>query len=71
MKVIEHLYEEFKVSRRKVRLVGVRAFRLACVDDRDLFGDPSEERKESVHQAVAKIRRKFGMASIGRASSAF
>jgi len=65
---IRHMYDAFPRRHRKVRLVGVRASGLvsACTEE-SLFVDSREARKKSVHEAIDKIREKFGDGSITRA----
>lgn len=66
---IRQLYENFEIKEQKVRLIGVRASKLSCADEKDLFRNNQDTRREKVHKAVEKIRQKFGCASIYRASS--
>lgn len=66
---IRQLYEGFEIKEQKVRLIGVRASKLSCADEKDLFRSNQDTRREKVHKAVEKIRQKFGCASIYRASS--
>jgi len=70
IKEIRQLYREnFEIKDKKVRLVGVRASGFSCADERNLFEDKNERRKQDVHKAVDKIRQKFGDSIICRASS--
>lgn len=66
--MIRQLYENFEIKDKKVRLLGVRASNL-CLDEETLFKSKGEIKKENIHKAVDKIRKKFGNASICRAVS--
>ena len=69
IKTIRKLFEDFQVKDRKVRLVGVKASNLSAADEKYLFVDKEETKKEKVHKAVDRIRQKFGSDSIHRASA--
>jgi DNA polymerase-4 len=69
IKTIRKLFEDFGVNNRKVRLIGVKASNLSGADEKYLFVDKEEIKKEKVHKAVDKIRHKFGSDSIHRASA--
>lgn len=67
---IKKLYDDFKVKNRKVRLLGVKVSNLLPSDVKDsLFKDSEEDRKENLHQALSKIKEKFGKDSIFRAQT--
>jgi len=70
IRAIRKLFEDFPAHGRKVRLVGVRASNLSAADEKYLFVDKADVKKEEVHKVVDKIRQKFGSASIRRAASA-
>lgn len=65
---IKELYNNFDADRKKIRLLGVRVSNLipSGVQD-DLFKEISSEKLEKVHEAVDKIKEKFGSGSIHRA----
>ncbi|MCU0666966.1 MAG: DNA polymerase IV [Candidatus Omnitrophica bacterium] len=69
IKTIRKLFEDFEVKNCKVRLVGVKASNLSCADEKYLFVDKEEVKKEKVHKAVDRIRQKFGSNSIYHASA--
>lgn len=69
IKTIRKLFEDFEVKDRKVRLVGVKASNLSAADEKYLFVDKEEIKKEKVHKAVDRIRQKFGSDSIHQASA--
>lgn len=69
IKRIRKLFEAFEINDRKVRLVGVRASNLSAADEKTLFVDKEDIKKEEIHKAVDRIRKKFGGESIFRASS--
>ncbi len=67
---IKKLFEDFDLKGRRVRLVGVKVSNLAPVDFKEsLFADVSDEKKERIHKAVDKIKKKFGDIAIHRAGS--
>jgi hypothetical protein len=51
-----------------VRLLGVRVSNF-CLKEETLFENKNEIKKENIHKAVDKIRKKFGDDSICRAVS--
>jgi nucleotidyltransferase/DNA polymerase involved in DNA repair len=66
---IKKLYDN-SGKKKRVRLVGVKVSKFIPVDVRDfLFESRSDEKNEKLHQAIDKIREKFGDASICRAGS--
>jgi len=69
IRVIKELYDNFEIKHRKVRLVGVRASNLTSADERDLFQAKDDAKKESIYEAIDKIKGRFGKNSISRASS--
>lgn len=69
IKGIRRLYENFEIRDKKTRLVGVRASCLSPADESSLFQERGEHKKQDVHKAIDKIRRRFGDKSICRASS--
>lgn len=69
IKTVRKLFEETKMADKKVRLVGVRATNLSCVDDLSLFTDKNDLQKEKLSKIVTAIRGRFGCDSILRASS--
>lgn len=65
---VKKLYDKFEFKAVPVRLVGVRATNLSETDFPDsLFKDGLYEKKENVHEAVDRIKKKFGDSSIFRA----
>jgi DNA polymerase IV len=70
IKTVRKLFEDFQTRGRKVRLVGVRASNLSAADEKYLFVNKEDVKKEKVHKAVDRIRQKFGSGSIRCATSA-
>ena len=71
-KQVKHTYENFDTKDKKVRLIGVKVSNLlssTCEDS--LFSEYSDKKKEDVHKAIDKIKRKFGGDSIHRAGSRY
>ncbi|MBN2120535.1 MAG: DNA polymerase IV [Candidatus Omnitrophica bacterium] len=69
-KAIINLFENFKKSGRKVRLLGVKVSNLAPSELREsIFDDKDDDRRERIHGAIEKIREKFSERSIRRAAS--
>ena len=68
IRVIRQLFENFELKGKKVRLIGVRASNLSSADEEFLF-KYKDEKKEEVHKAVDKIRKKFGRDYISRGCS--
>ena len=67
---IKKLYQEFLAHLKPVRLVGVKVSGLSCHEEQlNLFTADKNERKEKVHQAIMKIRDKFGDEAIVRAKT--
>lgn len=69
MKAIQKLYEDFEMKKVKVRLVGVRASGLSLIDEPDLFRAKPSAKTEALHEAIDRIKVRFGKSSISRASS--
>jgi nucleotidyltransferase/DNA polymerase involved in DNA repair len=64
------LFDKFKRKGKKVRLVGVKVSGLTLVGIREsIFEDKDDDKREKIHSAVEKIRRKLGTGAITRASS--
>lgn len=69
-KETRRLYENFNVSEKKIRLIGVKMSHFIPADVRDsLFVDTNDEKKEKIHNAIDKIKGKFGENIIHRAAS--
>ena len=69
-KEIKKLYNRFESKGKKVRLVGVKVSNLSPADFCDtLFSETGDKKRENIHGAVDKIKGKFGINSIHRASS--
>jgi len=67
---IKKLYSNFKTKGKRVRLVGVKVSALVSGHFPDsLFKDNLDEKKESIHTAVDKIKEKFGDEIIHRAGA--
>jgi len=67
---IKKLFEDFDLKGRRVRLVGVKVSNLTSRDLKEsLFADAPDEKKERIHKAVDKIKRRFGDIAIHRAGS--
>lgn len=66
---IRNLFEDLEINDRKIRLVGVKASNLSSANEKNLFIDKEDIKREEVHKAMDKIRKKFGGESILRASS--
>jgi len=66
---IQKLYKNCAIN-KKIRLVGVKISNLVSGDFKDnLFEEQNEEKMESLHVAVDKIRDKFGDNAIHRAGT--
>jgi len=66
----KQLYKDFDTKGKKVRLVGVKVSGLTLTGFRDsLFKEERDEKKEGVHKAIDRIKRKFGDVAIHRATS--
>lgn len=65
---VRPLFEEFPFKGDKVRLVGVKVAGLSAADEPVLFRPEGEDKKEQVHKAVDRIKKKFGRGSIFHAS---
>lgn len=70
IRAVRRLREGFPDKGSKVRLVGVRVANLSGADERTLFRPQGEEKKEEVHKAVDRIKKKFGRGCIFHASAA-
>ncbi|MFA5389510.1 MAG: DNA polymerase IV [Candidatus Omnitrophota bacterium] len=68
IETIRELYGNFEIRDKKVRLLGVRVSNF-CLKEETLFENKNEIKKENIHKAVDKIRKKFGDDSICRAVS--
>jgi DNA polymerase-4 len=70
-KAINKLYENFDRKEKKVRLVGVKVSNLISQDVVDSIFETGtgEVKKEKMHQAVEKIKDKFGYKAIRRGRS--
>lgn len=66
---IRSLYDNFKMQGRRLRLVGVKAANFSYADEKSLFVDKENVKKENVYCAVDKIRHKFGPGVIHTAAS--
>jgi len=67
---IKRLYDDFKTKGKMIRLVGVKVSNLVPADFQDsLFKDNQDEKRESIHKAIDKIKEKFGDEVIHRAGS--
>ncbi len=66
-KTARQLYRDFARGKEKIRLVGVRTSNFSCRERQyTLFG--KEDKQEHIHQAVDRLKEKFGDTIIGRAS---
>jgi len=69
-KHIKSLYNGFDTKGKKVRLVGVSVSNLSPINSREwLFEESADKKREDIHMAVEKIKKKFGEGSIHRATS--
>lgn len=69
-KEVKNLYNKFDRKGKKVRLVGVKVSNLSPLDFQDsLFEERTDKKREDIHQAVERIKERFGDASIHRATS--
>jgi len=69
-KQVKILYNRFDTKGRKVRLVGVSVSNLSSTDSREwLFRESVDKKRESIHEAVDKIKARFGDGFIHRAAS--
>jgi len=70
-KEVKRLYNEFDRKSRKIRLLGVKVSNLSrsgfieSLFAKDLF----DKKRENIHQAIDKIKKRFGTSSIRRAIS--
>lgn len=69
IKTVRNLFRKFELKGNKVRLVGVRSSNLSGAHEEPLFKTKADERKEEIHRAVDRIRKKFGKDCILRAAS--
>jgi len=69
LKAVQKLYEDFEIKKIKVRLVGVRASNLSKAFEPDLFRAKPSAKTEALHEAIDRIKVRFGKSSISRASS--
>ena len=67
-KDIKALYNNFETSRKRVRLVGVKASNISCGQDGTLFSGHEDKKRKNVHEAIDDINRRFGKTSIRRAT---
>ncbi|MEA3369222.1 MAG: DNA polymerase IV [Candidatus Ratteibacteria bacterium] len=66
----KRLFNNFNLKGRKIRLIGIKVSNLDSRNGNEsLFNDIVDEKKERIHQAVDKIKEKFGEAAIRRAAS--
>jgi len=64
---IVKLFGQFNTHGEKVRLLGVKASNLTHgTSSESLFRDERDEKRERMHRAIEKIRRKFGAKAISR-----
>jgi nucleotidyltransferase/DNA polymerase involved in DNA repair len=70
-KAIKKLYKNFDSRGKKIRLVGVKVSNLMPQDEIDSIFETgiTEKKTEKMHQAVEKIKDKFGYRAISRARS--
>lgn len=67
---VKKTYNRFDTKGKRVRLLGVSVSNLLLADVRDsLFSEKRNEKNESIHKALEKIKKKFGSDSIHRATS--
>jgi len=67
-RIIKELFGNFDLKGRKVRLVGVKVSNFLTGELKEsFFSDAGDEKKERIHQAVDKIKRRFGDIAIHRA----
>lgn len=69
IRAVQKLYEDFEIKKIKVRLVGVRASNLSKTFEPDLFRANPSAKTEALHNAIDRIKIRFGKSSISRASS--
>jgi len=70
--VTEEALIEFLSKNKKIRLIGVKVSNLISAEEKDfLFIDDAEIKKERAHQAIDRIKSKFGDQAIYRAGSDF
>lgn len=68
----KHLFENFDTKGKKIRLLGVKASNLLPLNFQEgLFRERLDEKKEKVHKAIDKIKKKFGKIAIRRAGSRY
>lgn len=70
IRAVRRILEGLPDKGRRVRLVGVRVSNLSGADEQTLFKPQGEDKKEEVHKAVDRIKKKFGRGCIFRASAA-
>jgi len=67
-KTIKELLDKFNRKGKKVRLVGVKVSNFTAGEvQATLFEEKDEEKQERMHQAIDKIKNKFGRGAIFRA----
>ncbi|MCK4520033.1 MAG: DNA polymerase IV [Candidatus Omnitrophica bacterium] len=67
-KIIKQLLDRFDCKGKKVRLVGVKVSNFTCGPAQlTLFDEKEEGKQEKMHQAIDKIKHKFGQEAIFRA----
>jgi len=69
-KNIKELYNDFNRKSKKVRLLGVKVSNLSLASTMDsLFSGAGDVKREDIHKALDKIKKKFGTRSIQRATT--
>lgn len=67
---IDKLFNKFNTKGKKVRLVGVKVSNFGAEGfQEDLFKKSTDKKKESLHQAIDKIKQKFGEDALHRATA--
>jgi len=66
---IKQLLDKFNAHGKKIRLVGVKVGNFgAGTSQETLFKETTDKKKESLHQAIDKIKQKFGEDALHRAT---
>jgi len=69
-KNIKELYNDFNRKSKKVRLLGVKVSNLSLASTMDsLFSGAGDVKREDIHKALDKIKKKFGTRSIQSATT--